>query len=949
MSDVSRSTTSQTIEHLHQVLHEQFSSLRTRRLALAGDAPVFALEHGLSQGEIAELREAVKLAYRDRLPAPQMRASWLPFVVHAAEVAYGYDGVEYWPLYQEALPDWTDTPDHRDLVKRRFVRFSTEYGGAVPRGPWAETFTNIAWPITHAVLPSYLQLQFAQMLWEHKSGWTGLLDDSHALGLRLHQWSSDYSDRLEKFCQNTDLAGNVAAGLLLAGGDHETRYITPDTLNRLVDSLTAETRARRWLRDAQRTATITRQGNLSDQDPGNGTRRAARSRAITAPPRLLLRSDGSSWTAYVDLPDLRSLHQVLPEFSIEMQRRRAAVNGSAARFIPAGGLAFATSPQELATWPDASRPLVRLQDASVPVNELIADACRMTSGPWWVFRPTPEGTATEIRGATVRPGNTYIIVALPNTPAPKVAFCSPASLTTTGVDCFRLEVPAALQELDASAIAAAGISVSSSVSIRPVGLVPAAWDGQGNVEYFTGEPVTLAIESEQVPIAARISLDGVALQLPWPEESTTQFVSLGLLEEGTHNVVVEFGSATASPSRIFATANLLIRDAQQRGAGASVGEGVRIRATPSQPTLPELWDQRATLEIDGPTGVTAELDLLLRNDAGKQLADYARNVELPVSDKDWLRLFEKLRRLPDFERHYDESDVVEIEVGRAGVGLAKLKFERGFQPLRWVLRRNHRDSSVRARLIDRTDGAGATSGFYPSESPTTRSELDTAGFNVPVYGGLLTARAGAFLASQIVSPDPNAMFAATHETFIPDEVRSVANLERLCRIHQMWHTADLPADVFGKRTQDQALRGVTATVVSTVAGVKWRSFEEQIAAMEPDEIDLDMAGRLIGPSADHEATARAIGHNAWQWNDAETFIEGFHDAARKLLKSSGCDNTHVGALFALRLASAPDELLNWDSNVRGRYLDCFLKTPAVVKAARHAVLSTPEDVAGGVG
>ena len=35
-----------------------------------------------------------------------------------------------------------------------------------PPGPWAEWFSIIAWPITHAILPRYLQWQFAKTLYD---------------------------------------------------------------------------------------------------------------------------------------------------------------------------------------------------------------------------------------------------------------------------------------------------------------------------------------------------------------------------------------------------------------------------------------------------------------------------------------------------------------------------------------------------------------------------------------------------------------------------------------------------------------------------------------------------------------------------------------------------------------------------------------------------------------
>ena len=60
-------------------------------------------------------------------------------------------------------------------------------------------------------------------------------------------------------------------------------------------------------------------------------------------------------------------------------------------------------------------------------------------------------------------------------------------------------------------------------------------------------------------------------------------------------------------------------------------------------------------------------------------------------------------------------------------------------------------------------------------------------------------------------------------------------------------------------------------------------------------------------------------------------------------------NTIKGARLLLQLASSPGELLDWDEAERNRYLRCVLTDPALVRAARFAVLGTVDEVAGGVG
>src|SRR3712207_7713201 len=44
--------------------------------------------------------------------------------------------------------------------------FKRQFAGATPSGRWAEHFSIIAWPITHAILPRDLQQQLARILYD---------------------------------------------------------------------------------------------------------------------------------------------------------------------------------------------------------------------------------------------------------------------------------------------------------------------------------------------------------------------------------------------------------------------------------------------------------------------------------------------------------------------------------------------------------------------------------------------------------------------------------------------------------------------------------------------------------------------------------------------------------------------------------------------------------------
>lgn len=948
MTQVPAGSTTETLAHLHDHLDVHFDALRRRRRQLDRPAPVFALEHGLEADDVALLQDAVRAAHRERLLAHVGNRWWLPFVVHAAEAGYVYDGVEYWPIYAKATPGWTDSEYERDRLRDWFTKFSRDYDGAIPRGAWAKTFRKIAWPITHAVLPRYLQVQLAKMLSDYRTGWLGLLDDPHELGIRLHSWSRHYSDRLEKFCQNTELVGHVAVALLLSGDDEESAYIEAATLARIVDSLNSERQSRRWLQNARQSASTIRTRSFQPSASGRGQRALQKRIPVATDPKLQLRRDGAAWRAYALLPDLRPLQLTLPAVYDELRRRRAVVAG-AAQVIPTGGLLFATPPIELCSWPGPGDSFLQLQHATREVNELIADQCRLTVGPWWVFRVRSGEPATEVKGKVVRPGHRYCVVGAQELAPLEVSFCHRVEIALDGVTAYDLKMPSVLREAEITALVTAGLSVMSDVSISPVGVVTSSWDGEGSVEWLAGEPALIAIHAEHSPPRARLTIDGEPYLVEWPVGQADLFLSLDNLDVGDHEIVVTLADPETDGHKAGGTLVATIRDPKVQDDGAAPGEGIRLRTLPAQPSLTELWDGHAVVELDGPEGMTADLEVTICDGNGTELDSRRRRLSLPVSGDEWRHLFPTVR--DDLAKHYDEADVAHLAVSRAGVGFATLTCERGFKGLRWVLSNRHREGGYTARLIDRTDGDPVNVKFFPVEHPLVAQVCDAEQpFVSPPRGGLLLATNGTEIAAHIVPPDPNKLLQLGDvQPAVPTAERSLTEANRLIRHHRLWSGAELPAHPFGVRERQRVLGAVTSAMAAMLASGRWASFERRILGLAASDVDLDQARILVGDSPAQRDAARAIARNFWRWNSAESFIEGFSEAAATLITSAGMPDRMKGSRLLLQVASAPGELLDWEEADRNRYLRCILTDPVLIRAARFAVLGSTEELGGGVG
>ena len=238
-----------TLDQWQERLQGHFAQLGSDRSP--SDFPLFALEHGLSEEEFGEI---TGLLHRELLDGWKLGRYWLLWVVYATELGYDYDGGEYWPSFEERTPHWRQpiTANRRNQLRSWFVRFQTTYYGVEPSGPWADQFSIIAWPITHAVLPGYLQWQFAKALYELRYHLAHLDTLSPvAIGQLLAANAWEASSRFREFLQQQELTGRIVLALFsdrtLAGESP----LYPPTLKRLVADLEEVQSSREWLKETR--------------------------------------------------------------------------------------------------------------------------------------------------------------------------------------------------------------------------------------------------------------------------------------------------------------------------------------------------------------------------------------------------------------------------------------------------------------------------------------------------------------------------------------------------------------------------------------------------------------------------------------------------------------------------------------------------------------------------
>lgn len=925
----------------HDRLDVHFRQLREIRGALASKQPVFALEHALSDNDLNCLKADVRTAIAAGFHSKFWRNGWLPFVVYATEIGYEYVGDEFWSTFQNETPGWTEHGD-RGRIRDWFRRFGQDYGGAVPEGAFARNFSIISWPITHSVLPVYLQRNLARLLFDFRMGITAdLLGQPDRLGEKLAARASGYTERFRLFTENTSLLGHIAVSLLQGEGE-ESAYLLKSTLVRLVEGLEREREAKEWLNGARRAASHARTRGFFPTDHSDGGESNSRERVPkSTDPRLVLRNMETGWRLYAQLPDLTSLSVRLPSIYSELTERRARVEGADQSTVARGRLATANQEVLLARWPDPDKPFIQLEDGDSRTNLIIREQVMITRGPIWLFKRRGRGLAVEVRGKHVRAGGTYYVAHTGSWKAPIEEWATVVRSDVSGADVVRLRLPGALSPSESATLVEAGLSVVSQVTIQPVGFPIRAWDGEGTAEWLAGEPVLIGIHVEQIPSRIILEVAGRLRDLPWPVGEQVLLLLLDDLPTGAHVLQVVLGN---EQKQMVAQGEFAIgvRDPLNSVAEAGIGEGIRLLVSPPRPKMKELWEPGA-VTILGPPGLKANLKATLRDEGGRELVSSHREVALPKTDSEWIDIAESLQESPNFTLSYEQAESVELTVSHAGVGFASVVADRGFQPLRWKLKTKRQSKS--ARLMDRTDSGGTTVELFMIESPlTAESYSPDAEVPVPDTGGLLHARAGEGIdaeATLLLPTDPNTLltgFNIDHD--IPTGARTQDGLMTLAEGYRRWAEAESPADPFSEYQRKSVLEAIARTFFGLAAGERWAAIEQREAQRgDRGGLTRDMQ-TAVGNGPEHKLVANKIAMRLHSWQEPESRLAGFAEAMRYALASNQLGGIESAAERLLTLASDPGSVLDWPPQERDAVLQAVLDTPFLLRAARFAWLGT---------
>ena len=229
---------------VHCELDERYRRLRESRCG-----PIFFIEHGLSEGEVADVAAEVS----DHLIAHPIESAWwnfncLPLLVAATEVGYRYrgTGTDFWPVLETEFGVKFSTTDRR-RIRDLFASASKAYRGAQPPAtPWAKAFHLIAWPITHALVPLEFHRPLTRALANLRVNVGELSDDDLHRAIRIA--ASGSSARFSTLIGDAAVAVAVTRGLL---GENSAE-LCAETVERIAADLASDQVTRRAVAVARR-------------------------------------------------------------------------------------------------------------------------------------------------------------------------------------------------------------------------------------------------------------------------------------------------------------------------------------------------------------------------------------------------------------------------------------------------------------------------------------------------------------------------------------------------------------------------------------------------------------------------------------------------------------------------------------------------------------------------
>ena len=932
------------VEQWQERLERHFEALA--RIRADSRLHIFALEHGLKSEEIKEISSLLRSRYENRVP---LSTHWLLWVVYSSEHGYTYTGDEYWTSFEKQIPKWES--EDRYNLRHCFRKFQKTFNGVVPSGRWADHFTIISWPITHAILPLFLQRQFARILYalRHLLASMETLEPT-AIGRSLAANADYTSTRLRKFFQQEELVGRIVLALLGTAPVEGEGPIYREALDRIVEDLNRVRNTREWLGETQHFVRdrFTGIGSGSPKPTSPTRQRSTASQSATQfsvrPSVLLGYRGGATWSVRLEIPSFRNLATLSTDIQSFLKQTRCRLNG-ADDFKPAGWLLSGNRKGALKSWPDLQKPLIQFEHSNGKIDHILESECRLSPGPTWLFRISNDGTAREIIGRIVRPDFNYIVITTGELPEPRFGM-NHCHIDCSGIKSFRLKVPSNVSAEDTAWLKQLDLEVARTIRVWPTGLPGRNWDGEGSSEWLTTEAPCFGIMHDHPVEAYSICLNnGTEKVVDAGVAGHPIFVRIAPLPVGIHTLTIKARRSsslnpiiTTPPAEGFV--HLHVREPEPWIPGVASHSGLIVTLDPHDADLDTFWRNEVALSVLGPESHNIDFTVSLKDRSGKNILSkkVTGSTKLPIYPDTWSKTFSRFLMHEENAWKYLEAASGQLEIKAEELGQFSLGFEHDVIPLHWVLYRER--NNIVVRLIDETgqEGSSPKALFFSMERPLKAErclyETASSGILVKPGGGLFYAEQGKHRDMVIVSAgltNEGLKGLGINPKFAELRDGSVT-LAKSLNLFRYWHDSRLYGPLVNARHK-QVIGCFRNIIYKKLCGTKWVKAEVAFCDDPKSEQALDtlqraMQKRFTGfPVALHSnyISMDITPVQASQWY-SEVAARYEVSINKKL-----CD-------FALKLAYQPHRLPEeFGSELEGM-LNAILVNPELLRGARFLTL-----------
>ena len=928
-----------------------FSKLRDERSNSAAHPTVYALEHGMDADQVIgfkrDVNEAVRLAGR---PAHGHRLVW---AIYAAEVGYEYSGEEYWATFSSQTPNWDDSNPSREYIRTAFKEFQTLYSGAEPRGRWANHFSIICWPITHAILPQDLQRELAHSLYRIRYDFnSALLTDPVQLGRAIAQDAEFVAgSRFRQFAEDQLLVGQIAASLLLEERDQSKSHIMPATLIRITNDLTKSRRSLEWLRDARQNASRVQSQprtvgtgphpDSSSTTNQNRTKPAPTDRGLK-PSLSLSQRAKDTWSLYLRLPDGQALIRRMPELREILQNRGCYVAGTQGGRLARGRFIHKGQDVVLLSWPDPQEPLFRFEGVGEETNFRLAEAgCTLPAKRQWVFKIMSDGNADEIGTQIVRPDESYILLRPADSQLELPRQAIPQSLKCDGIVAYRLDVPDVVPTFDQEMIRRSGLSLSEGLWARPIGSLSTYTDSESSFAWsLPNRPmIQLGSDFEVSYVQLELSRSSGEPVSNCTVQKLPAIVDLGELDPS--NFVLDVRAYRQGSNRVTSETyhiGILALNTEERAA--SVAAPFLMDISPAKPSLEDVWEGRTAINIYAPKGTSAEFRVELTIRERKIPQVYTRKLALPCDEEHWTQYLKSVKQDKPLRNALDASTKCSIEINCGPLGYGELSLDRQPNPIRWVSREQNSGCLLRLEELDKqADVSCFTYSFSRPMEPARFAGDPRAEFR-ETEANLYLAETNTKIRASVIAAAPVRSFIALRERpYVPMLPRSEANVRKLLAAYHLWYSTRIVGDASAFDRREIVVTGILKEIIRQLCGDSWVQMEYTYQ----DRPNVLALKHSISTKPTHLAAIALIAQESAFTPEraAESAIDSISrlSLTHNVLEGAQDDHfSHALVDFAYRLLNQPESLQPEDGSGERMIIESLLKNPMLCRMVRFSYL-----------